>query len=355
MTEQEPIMIDDDNEIDQDNRDELAQSSGGYGQRSGPMGKQPFPSSAGAGRKSTIEDVLRVGEYHKIEGMMDSRKRKPLQVIDSQDELASLSDDELFTKEARQQRIRSERRSSLRSTPNRPRPVEVPETMKDKSIEHGALKGNSSTSPSQSDYEDTGSPDILQEPQGTPINGDRFRKTPLHRISSSSLAKVINDGGSQLAHHQKRSPSVETLNGKFPKGSNPKLRVSQPKTTQAKMKAGDTKHEFQLRRLRHATLPDDFKYMVKLDPIEETLELFPQDRPLLDPDALLTMPLSRVQTINQGQNSCTMVMLALTRQEGSTNDIKMFLELESQKDMWDFIRLVVRLAHGDPKIYPKDE
>jgi hypothetical protein len=66
-----------------------------------------------------------------------------------------------------------------------------------------------------------------------------------------------------------------------------------------------------------------------------------------------SISLRRVSNIYSGENGCTRVMLVMSRAEDAIDD-KMHLELESEKEVWDFVTKVQQLAGGKTDLKTKD-
>jgi hypothetical protein len=92
--------------------------------------------------------------------------------------------------------------------------------------------------------------------------------------------------------------------------------------------------------------------MITIDEDRKTLSIRPQEAIMQDE---LTKPISlrRVSNIFSGENGCTRVMLMMSRAEDSIDD-KMHLELESEKEVWDFVTRVQQLAGGKTDLKTRD-
>jgi hypothetical protein len=338
MSKDKPIVIPDD-DIEMGERDELAHSSDKDAVSSPPTKRPLFTRSTKPADKAMSAVTPRIPEYHAVEDMMNSSKssmhlaKAPFQVLDSydshDDELSSKSsaDEELFTKQSKQQRIEAKREAGSETTQGRkangnirapearvPRTPEMPE----------GIFHTSPTGPANSGSE---SPDVLQVARERPLDGGRSSQVPLHQASRSDLANNTIIRG----------------------GDVPSNRVGRPKPKAPSRKTGHpTTRGFCLRQFRFGALPRDFDYMITIDEDQKTLSIRPQSQ-ILEDEMTPPIPLRRVSTIYHGEDGCTLVMLVMSRAEGAI-DAKMHLELKSDKEVYDFVTTVQRLAGGKTNV-----
>ena len=340
MSKDKPIVIPDD-DIEMGERDELAHSSDKDPASSQPTKRPLFTRSTKPTNKAISAITPRIPEYHAVEDMMSSSKshihpaRPPLQVLRSHDphdeELSSKSsaDEELFTKQSKQKRIEAKGEAGSETTQGQkangnltapearaPRTPEVP----------GGIFYTSPARPSNSESE---SPDVLQMARERTLDGGRSNQVPLHQASGSSLANNIIGGG----------PVPSSQIGRL------KSKASSRKARRP------TARGFCLRQLRFGALPNDFDYMITIDEDQKTLSIRPQSQ-ILEDEMTTPIPLRRVSNIHHGEDGCTQVMLVMSRAEGAI-DGKMHLELESDKEVYDFVTTVQRLAGGKTNVDTK--
>ena len=357
MTAERPIVLDEDeDDIQMDDQDELAPSSNKDRRHFVPTGKKLFTSSSKVAKAGPASNPLHVDEYRRTEEMMSPAKLwKSPKKLPIEDPM-SPSDEELFTKNARLQRLQSEEGRSPQSTPLSVSNWKAASTVgrtDDNAETPTGLQGVWYSSPKTVDQQ-AESPDILQVDKEQLQNTTGRKQMPLHQASGSTIANLINGGGKHSSKLEVHSPSIEEAEQEHPRTLRSIHEAPRPRLLPPSRKPKYPKNCFPLRRFRHASLPEDFAYFVRLEKSDETLRLFPQDGSILDDDPIFTMPLTRVRKIYQGQGNCTLVMFALTRTTGTSNDVKMFLELESEKQVCNFVILVQQLAHGEPGIVPHE-
>jgi hypothetical protein len=339
MSKDKPIVILDD-DIEMGERDELAHSSDKDPVSSQPTKRPLFTRSTKPTNKTISAITPRIAEYHAVEDLMNSSKshiypaRLPLQVLQSHDsydeELSSKSsaDEELFTKQSKQKRIEGKGEAGSETTQGQkangnltapdaraPRTPEAPE--------------GTYTSPARPANGESESPDVLQMVRGRTLDGGRSSQVPLHQASGSNLANTIIRGGDV-----------------------PSSQIGRLKSKASSRKARHpTARGFCLRQLRFGALPKDFDYMITIDEDQKTLSIRPKSQ-ILEDEMTTPIPLRRVSNIHHGENGCTQVMLVMSRAEGAIDD-KMHLELESDKEVYDFVTTVQRLAGGKTNVDTK--
>src|ERR1700722_8149416 len=344
MSKDKPIVIPDD-DIEMGERDELAHSSDKDPVSSQPTKRPLFTRSTKPTNKTIAAITPRIPEYHAVEDMMNSSKphihpaRPPLQVLQSHDscdeELSSKSsaDEELFTKQSKQKRIeakgeaKGERESETTQGQETNGNLTAPEARAPRTPE--VPKGIFYTSPARPANSESESPDVLQMARERTLDGGRSSQVPLHQSSGSNLANTIIRGGDLLSSQIGRLKSKAS-------------------SRKARHPAG---RGFRLRQLRFGALPKDFDYMITIDEDQKTLSIRPQSQ-ILEDEMTIPIPLRRVSNIHHGENGCTQVMLVMSRTEGAIDD-KMHLELESDKEVYDFVTTVQRLAGGKTNVDTK--
>jgi hypothetical protein len=338
MSKESPIVIDDDVEMGE--QDELALSS---------EKKQIHPAAANKHLKrdmtkptkdTSITAAARIGEFHAVEDMMKPSKpapRRPLQVLKTtdtyDDNLSSResSEDELFTKASKQQRLQSKGEGLLADrTPTKGRNGDLAAAEASKPMAHQIRADIFYNSPSRPANAEAESPDALQVSSELPRNGSRAKQVPLHQTSGSTVANAITGGVDECVSH---------------------TGVLKPKASNGRTRRRGAL-DFNLRQLRYGPLPKDYDYMVRIDEDRSTLSIRPQSAIMQDE---ITTPISlrRVSNIYYGENGCTRVMLVMSRAEDAIDD-KMHLELESEKDVWDFVQKVQVLAGGNTTVKPRE-
>ena len=340
MSKDKPIVIPDD-DIEMGERDELAHSSDNDPVSSQPTKRPLFTRPTKPTNKTTSAITPRIPEYHAVEDMMNSSKshihpaRPPLQVIQSHDshdeDLSSKSsaDEELFTKQSKQKRIEakgeagSETAQGQKANGN----LTAPEARAPRTPE--MPDGIFYTSPARPASSESESPDVLQMAHERTLDGGRSSQVPLHQASGSNLANTIIRGGDE------HSGQIRQLKSKASS-----RRARHP-----------TARGFRLRQLRFGALPKDFDYMITIDEDQKTLSIRPQSQ-ILEDEMTTPIPLRRVSNIHHGEDGCTQVMLVMSRAEGAI-DGKMHLELESDKEVYDFVTTVQRLAGGKTNVDTK--
>jgi hypothetical protein len=339
MSRESPIVIDDDVEMDE--QDELALSSDRAQVYSVSAKKHSFTRLIQPANKTPLSDAARISEYHSVENMMSPSKShiyaaKPLHHIlqsnDSHGEDASSKDsseDELFTKMSKQQRLEAKAEAVHEKPPEQITNGDLA------SAEAGELRtpqvpeGIFYSSPAGPANGEAGSPDVLQVVGERTRSGGRSSQVPLHQATGSTLAKAIIHG-TDISPSQIRRSKLKATNGK---ASHPAVR------------------DFRLRQLRFGPLPQDFDYIITIHEDYKTLSIRPQVQIL--PDEMTgAIPLRRVSNIHHGENGCTKVMLVMSRAQDAIDD-KMHLELESDKEVYDFVRAVQRLAGGKTSVDTK--
>ena len=346
MSREEPIVIEDDMEVDE--RDELAFSSDEDQVKSAPTKKHLFTRPSKAVNKLKPTNIPRIEEYHNVEDMMSSSKyhispaRKPLQVLHSNDSheddhLSKTStDEELFTKKSKQQRLGANEKDSPEAVLEPTGIARVTEALKPDV--KSDLKGVFHSSSFMSAHSEVESPDAIQVVVEHSRKPSGSRNMPLHEGSNQNLADAIIHGV------ERPVPSKA--------GDRRLTKPFRPKAEDRKAKDSD-KRDFFLRRLRYGSLPTDYSYKITIRENDSMLAIYPQSEPLLsDGDDFDSFPLGRVLKIFQGENDCTKVMLSMSRTQDALDD-KMHLEFVSEKEVYDFVRLVQTLAGGRPDILSK--
>jgi hypothetical protein len=161
------------------------------------------------------------------------------------------------------------------------------------------------------------------------------------------------DGGrsSKVPPHQapRSNPAITTIHG----GDVPLGRIKRLKlNTYGHKVRHPTTRSFLLRQLRFGAVPEGFGYMVTIDEDQKTLSIRPKCQ-IHNHEMITPIPLSRVLNIHHGKDGCTHVMLVMSRAEGAIHS-KMHLELESDKEVYDFVTTVQRLAGGTTNVYTKE-
>lgn len=338
MSKKSPIVIDDDVEMGE--QDELALSSEKNQIYSAATNKHLKRDMTKPTKDTSIAAAPRIDEFHAVEDMMKPSKpapRRPLQVLKTtgtyDDNLSSResSEDELFTKASKQQRLQSKGEGLLADrTPAKGRNGDLAAAEASKPMAHqirADIFYNSSSRPTNAEAE---SPDALQVSSELPRNGGQASQVPLRQTSGSTLANAITGGVDECVGH----------------AGVPKSKASNGRTSRR------GKLDFNLRQLRYGPLPKDYDYMVRIDEDRSTLSIRPQSAIMQD-DITTSISLRRVSNIYYGENGCTRVMLVMSRAEDAIDD-KMHLELESEKEVWDFVHKVQELAGGNTTVKTKE-
>lgn len=336
MSSDSPIVIDDDVEMGE--RDELDFSSDKDQAHSTPNKKHLFIRPP---NKAPITATTQIKEYRVVEKMMSSSKphinaaRLPLQVLESndlsEDDLYSRdsTEDELFTKTSKQQRLEAQREVVPEKPPGRVTTGNSTSAVAGNSRTSELPPGISYTSPAGAAKVQAESPDVLQLEVEHMQDDSQSRHMPLHQASGSALANTILRGRDISPSQVGRSKS-KGISGK----------VRRPGV-----------RNFPLRQLRFGSLPKDYTYMITIHEEHKTLSICPQ-RQILEDDITAPIPLRRVSNIHHGENGCTMVMIVMSRVVGAIDD-KMHLELQSDKEVYDFVTCVQRLAGGNTNVDTK--
>jgi hypothetical protein len=336
MSKESPIVIEDDVEMGE--QDELAFSSDKDQLYLATANKQLARRPTQPTNKVSVTAAARIDEFHAVEDMMNSSKhaaRQPLQVLETNDpyddNLSSMesSEDELFTKTSKQQRLESkgEKMPEIRRAQTRNGDLAAAEAGKPVSHQIPAdILYTSSAKPANGDAE---SPDALQVVGERPRNVGRSSQVPLHQASGNTLAHPIMAGID-------KSPS--------------QIGRQKSKATNGKAKRQGAQ-DYNLRQLRFGPLLKDFDYMITIDEDHKTLSIRPQS-PILKDEMIRPIPLRRISNIHHGENDCSRVMLVMSRAEGAIDD-KMHLELESDKEGYNFVMKVQSLAGGNTSVTTK--
>ena len=176
------------------------------------------------------------------------------------------------------------------------------------------------------------SEDVLMEGSETP------RQEPPQSVSKTNLAARMLEASNSTVKPQKQNANTAASRAKF----------KSQKTIDS-----DTR-DFVLKRFKYGPLPNDYPYKVTIHSMDKLLTLHPQDQKILDDSITEALALTRVHKIQHGENGCRMIALFLSRVQGALDD-KMFLEMQSDKEVFDFLRSVQHLAGADPIVAVKDE
>jgi hypothetical protein len=337
MSKDSPIVIDDDVEMGE--QDELALSSDKKQMYSATTKRHLSRDMAKPSKDTSITAAARIDEFHAVENMMKSSKpapRKSLRVLERNDthddNLSSResSEDELFTKASKQQRLEIEGDGLPDRTPAQGRNGNLAAAEAGNPTTHQVPADIFYSSPSRPANDEAESPDALQVSIELPRNGGQASRVPLHQASGSTLANAFTGGAEEQVGHTK-VPKSKAMNGR-------------------------RRHrgvlDFNLRQLRYGPLPKDYEYMITIDEDCSTLSIRPQSAIMQD-EITKSISLRRVSNIYYSVDGCTGVMLVMSRAQDAIDD-KMHLELQSEKEVWDFVTTVQQLAGGNTDLKTKD-
>ena len=264
-------------------------------------------------------------------------RRSPLKEVYETGELDELAgEEEQFTYEARKERLAREqvavpkppprplRNGHSHDSPSHQR--STPNALRDVSDSRGPhLKAGSRN------FDEVHSEDVLME--GSEMPGQE----PPHTVSNTKLAARM----------------LEADKGTFkaPK-QNANTAASRAKVNRRKSIEPDTRN-FKLKQLQYGTLPKDYTYAITIHRESKLLTIHPQDQ-IMGDSITQAVVLTRVHKIIHGHNGCTMVMLHMSQVQNAL-DNKIYLELQSDKEVFDFVTLVQHLAGADPTVFTKDE
>lgn len=310
MTEEYPIVVEDDDDLMMDHQDELGQSSDRGSRNYIPTGRTLFAPPSQASTKNNTSNLLQIDEYQKVEKLMTPGKRAPLLFRGRNDDLSQSEDDELFTKESKEQRLRSKKRPSLSPRAGPAITEEGTAAAHSGPRTPPILKGVFYPSPGKALGNEADSPDAIQVVTEVPHEGIRSAQISLHEGLGDGVADATN-------RPQLKSTKKDKRNSNDP--------------------------DFRVQRLKYGSLPTDYPYSILVDRDNKMLTLRPENPPLLDDDRIHTISMTKVLNILYGKDDCTIVALLMSRSEGAL-DTKLYVDFPSHKQAWDFVMAVQACA-----------